>query len=114
MRIKPLSMNLAALAVAFLATSACNKEHGASPAAGPRASSDLAPNTVVATYNDKKVTVAELDEFVKGRLNELEEQKYQIRRQGLDPMIMQTLVQAEAAKLGISEEEYFKREIEDK
>lgn len=108
-----------AAAVALASLAGCSK--GKVPAAGATASSgssDLAPDTVVATIGDEKVTAAQLDEHLKSQMQQLQEsydkQKFQMRKQGLDQMLMEKLVKAEAAKKGITQEQYLKAEVDDK
>jgi protein-disulfide isomerase len=87
------------VAAAFvLALSACSK-----PAAPPDAPGAISspPSTVVATYADKKITLAELDASMVKEL-------YQLRRQALETMILRSLVQADAAKVGKGEEDFLR------
>jgi protein-disulfide isomerase len=104
---------------------ACNKEKKAAPSAGPSTTSsqasgpaELAPDEVVATINGQKITAAQLDEQIKPQLRNLDEQiqktRFQIRRQGLDQMIIERLVKAEAAKTGMTDEQYMQAEVEKK
>ena len=104
---------VAALASSVLALAcACSKQ--AHTAGGATGAPDLAPDTVVATYNGKQVTARQLDEHLGDQLQELEKQKYQMRRQGIEQMVVQELVRAEAAKKGQTEDQFLKAEIEDK
>ncbi|MHB8878813.1 MAG: thioredoxin domain-containing protein [Myxococcaceae bacterium] len=75
---------------------------------------DLAPDTVVATYGDKKITAAEIDGELGDQFQEIEKQKYQMRVQAIDKLVIQALVKAEAAKKGLTEEQFLKAEIDDK
>ena len=74
------------------------------------------PNTVVALVNGEKVTLAELDKALMGQLRAMEkehrEQVFKIREQGLEQMVVERLVKAEAKKRGVSEEELLKAEVE--
>ncbi len=104
---------------AFLAASllaGCNKEKA--PATAPTATSTTAepsPDTVVATYGDgQKITFGELNDRIKEPLANLEKQKYQLRKQGLEGFVVERLVQAEAKKRGMTEEEFLKAEVDDK
>lgn len=110
---------LAALAAAAaLSVVACNKGKTTSSASSTSAQSELAPDTVVATVGSETVTVAQLDEHLKAQLQQLQDsyqkQKFQMRRQGLDQMLMEKLIKAEAAKKGMTQEQYLKAEVEDK
>jgi len=81
-------------------------------------STESAPDTVVATINGQPLTSAELDEELKTQMQDLDQQyqrqKFQMRRSGLEQVIFRRLVQAEAKKKGVSEEQYLKSEIDDK
>jgi protein-disulfide isomerase len=66
-----------------------------------------AGDEVVATYAGKKLTLRELDEKISAEL-------FELRRNQLEQIILQDIVQMEAKKLGLTEEEYLKREIEAK
>lgn len=123
------------LALLVIAAVGCNKEKapatsatGASAAAQP---SDLPPSTVVATVSGKNITLGELDKQLENELADLEEtyrqQKFQLRRQGLERMVLEQLVRAEALKKGFqdkpaegdkpketAEDQFLKAEVEDK
>ncbi len=105
-----------AVLVFTLLSAGCGK--GKSAPAGASASatspSEMAPDAVVATIGSEKITAAQLDEYVKGQLQQKEKEKFQIRKQGLDKMVMDKLLKAEAAKKGVTEEQYVKSEIDDK
>lgn len=117
-----LSRPLLLACLASLSLLACNKEKvaAAGPVAPSRAtsSSDLAPETVIATIGDEKITAAQLDEQIAPQLRQMEEelgkQRFQLRRQKLNQMVMERLAKAEAKKRGISEEQLLKVEVEDK
>ena len=112
---RPIRIALAAL-MAVALTAGCNKEK--SPAVSAPAAAacpgEPAPDTVVATIGDQKVTMAELNERLKDPLANLDKQKYQLRKQGLEGFVVEKLVQAEAKKRGMTEDEYLKAEIDDK
>ncbi len=104
---------------ALVLAAACNKgKTSAASASSASSPSDLAPSTVVATLGSESVTAAQLDEQLKGQLQQLQDnyqkQKFQMRKQGLDQMLMERLVKAEAAKKGIPQEQYLKSEVDDK
>lgn len=110
----------AGLPVALLAlgTAACNKVNtssGKGQQAGALAGAQAeTPDTVVATVQGQNVTLGELDEHIKAQLSDLDEQKFQMRKQGLESMLNERLVKAEAKTRGVTEEEYFKSEVEAK
>ena len=106
-----LSVALCTSLVACACTSTAPKSpEGASAAAAAA----LSPSTVVATLGGRKITLAELDTSVTGQLKDLDEQRFQIRRQGLDSFINQALVKEAAAKLNLTEEAYLKQEVDGK
>ncbi|MGI5863714.1 MAG: DsbA family protein [Myxococcales bacterium] len=90
---------LFSVAAAALALSACNK--ASLPAPAPNGQTATAADPVVATYSGKKVTMNELDTFLAKDL-------YEMRRQGLETMILRELVGIEAKKAGQSEEEFLR------
>ncbi len=102
-----------AAAAALLGAFSCTKDGKAGPAATDKPK-DISPDTVVATYSGKKITLKELDEYLGEQLEELERQKHQLRRQGIDQMILEQMVTAEAEKKGMTKEQWLKSEIDDK
>ncbi len=104
----------------LLLLAGCDKQKTAAGTAGQTAAGpDLPPEMVVATFSDQKITAAQLDEKVKPQLAEAEEkyqkEKFQLRQQTLDRMILESLLEAEAKKRGFANGEAFiKAEIEDK
>jgi protein-disulfide isomerase len=115
MKTHRLSIFSTVLVTVSLLACACTKGPTAPTvsAAGKDAAEPKA-DTVVATVGDQKITLAELDDHVGAQLRELDEQRYQARRQGLDQMVNQQLVKVEAAKKGISDEQYLKDEVDAK
>ncbi len=115
---RPTSSILAALlAASFIA--GCNKENA--PATSPTTPAASAPageptpDTVVATFGDgQKITFGELNERIKEQLANLEKQKFQLRKQGIEGFVTERLVQAEAKKRGMTEEQLIKAEVDDK
>lgn len=112
-----LSRAVLAASLAALCLAACNKEKA--PATGGKAASpDLPPDTVVATIGNDKITAGQLDKELGAQLKQIEEQhqkqKFDMRRQKLDQIVMERLVKAEAAKKGQTEEQFYKAEIDDK
>lgn len=111
---------LAALLAASL-TAGCNKEKAPANAQAPAAqaqagnAAEPAPDTVVATFgNGQKVTFGELNERIKEPLANLDKQKYQLRKRGLEGLVTERLVKEEATKRNITEDQLLKAEIDDK
>jgi protein-disulfide isomerase len=119
MLMRSTSTLLAALVAASL-FSGCNKEKA--PAAAATATTPTAaaagepsPDTVVATYGDgQKITYGDLNDRIKDQLANLDKQKHQLRKQGIDGLVVERLVQAEAKKRNLSEEQLIKAEVDDK
>ncbi len=105
--LKLTSVGLCSLA---LAVAACNKQAKTSSTSAGAPS----PDTVVATYGSKKVTLQELDEQLGDEMQELEKRKNDLRRQGIEQLVLKDLVKAEADKKGLTEEQYLKAEIDEK
>jgi protein-disulfide isomerase len=84
-------------AAAALALAACNKTIAPAPAAP--AGGGAASTAVVATYAGKQVTLGQLD-------SEIAKDLYELRRQGLESMIVRSLVNEEATKAGKSEDAF--------
>ena len=108
----PKTLLAAALALAFAAGCSQNPR----PAAGGGVTLPAeSPDTVLATYgNGKKVTLKDLEEVAGPQLEELEKKKFELKRQALETLILQTLVKEEAAKKGQTEEQWLKEAIESK
>ncbi|MBZ4422403.1 thioredoxin domain-containing protein [Myxococcus sp. RHSTA-1-4] len=117
---RPTRVILAALLAASL-TAGCNKEKAPATTQGPAATAqqanagEPAPDTVVATFGDgQKITYKQLNEKIQDRLSELDKQKHQLRKRGLEGMVTEALVDAEAKKRGMTQDQYLKAEIDDK
>jgi len=68
----------------------------------------------VATVGDRTITRAELEEHVRPKLIEIDNERYEALREGLDELIAEELEKREAKARGISTEELEKQEITDK
>ena len=118
--LKRTSSTLTAVFLAASLLSGCNKEN--TPAAGAKATSTTASapgepsaDTVVATYGDgQKITYGELNEKLKEPLANLERQKHQTRKQGLEGLVVERLVEAEAKKRNLTNDQLVKAEVDDK
>jgi protein-disulfide isomerase len=69
---------------------------------------------VLATIGDHRITEAEVDQQARPQLAAIDNQIYQARKRALDQLIDEYLVTQAAKKAGLSEQEYVKREVEDK
>jgi protein-disulfide isomerase len=69
---------------------------------------------VVATVGTHTITQAELEKHVKAELMEIDMQRYEMLREGLDEMIAEEIISQEAAARGVTVAVLTKQEIEDK
>ena len=93
---------------------ACTRTAPSRPEGGASVTTDLSPDMVVATLGGRKITLAELDKITSAQLHDLEEQRFQIRRDGLDKYINETLVKEAAGRANLTEETYLKQEVDSK
>jgi len=121
MSMPSLRIVLAALVAVFV-TAGCNKQATPAASATNTASSaqcEMPADTVIATYKtdtgEQKVTYGELREKLGPSLDDLEKRKQEMIKRGLEGFVLEKLVQAEAKKRGLANEDAFiKAEIEDK
>jgi protein-disulfide isomerase len=99
-------------ALALLAA-ACQSPRSAQPAS--QAQSKESPQTPVAKVAGQTITAGELDELVKSDLSRLDQQyqeeRYQLRRQGLESMIRRKLFEDKAKAQGVSVDELVNKEV---
>lgn len=119
---RPSRIVLAAVLAASFAVG-CNKQ--TSPATSPTTaaasggSCDLPADQVVATFKvdgaEQKVTYGELTGRIGPQLTDLEKKKQELLKRGLEGFVIEKLVQAEAKKRGMANEDaLLKAEVEDK
>jgi protein-disulfide isomerase len=65
----------------------------------------------VARYGTTVITAEELDKSVRGQLNDLEQKAYDTRRQGLDQLINDRLLEAKAKAAGLDVDAFLKKEL---
>jgi protein-disulfide isomerase len=118
---RPLRLVLAALvAVSFAA--GCNKQSTPAASATNTAAGgqcDMPADTVIATYKvegaEQKVTYGDLTSRIGPQLADIDKRKQETLKRGLEGFVLEKLVQAEAKKRGLANEDAFmKAEIEDK
>ena len=66
---------------------------------------------IAATVGDRSITLQELDEAMATELTRIRQQEYELRRQGLDKVLADLLLQQEADSRGISVEELIEIEV---
>lgn len=115
MNVRLIKTTLSTVLAASVFACACNRapEVSGGVVAGDVATSQSAAS-VVAEVGEQKITMRELNEHVAPQLRELDEQQFEIRRQGLDQLVNQQLVQAAAMKKGQTEEEFLRNEVDNK
>jgi len=89
---------------------------GVAGAAGPAAATSLsgAPTDTVATVGPRKITRGELEDKVRSKLIELDTQRYEALREGVDEIVAEELMKQEAKDRNVSVDALQKTEITDK
>ena len=109
----PLPLLLLALASGCAGSRPAARTDAAAPAAG--AVCEPGPDTVVASFGDgSRVTLGQLDATLEKELAELDGQKRRARRQGLDALVFERLVESEAKRRGQPPDALVKAEVLDK
>ncbi|MBI2341585.1 MAG: SurA N-terminal domain-containing protein, partial [Deltaproteobacteria bacterium] len=72
------------------------------------------PAEVVASVNDLNITAGELTEAAKNRLQRVEQDIYEIKKDTLDGLVETKLIEQAAKKQGKSVDDYLKESIDDK
>lgn len=113
--IQPLRLSLIAVTAAALLVSAC-KENGSgstSPTAAVKGASEN-PNQPIAKYNDVTITLKDVDAKIAPQLKQFEKQKMELRQQAAEQIALEALAKAEAAKVGQTDEQWVKAQLESK
>ena len=108
MKLLPSPLSAAAVAFLFVLAGCAKQKTPATSGAGHA----LAADQVVATYNGGKITYGELEVEAKPKIQEIQNQMYQARREVLERMAVERIVKAEAAKKGQTEEQYIQARVE--
>ncbi|HET8732241.1 MAG TPA: SurA N-terminal domain-containing protein, partial [Anaeromyxobacteraceae bacterium] len=91
---------------------ACQSPRPAQPAAAQPQQNPSAP---VAKIGSQTITAGELDDLVKGELKQLdqqyEEQKYQLKRQGLESIIRRRVFEQRAKAQNVTPDELVNKEV---
>jgi protein-disulfide isomerase len=95
--------------LALLGAFGCARSRAASP---PAATED--PRQVIAKVGGESITLEEVDRRAAGKLQRLRNEEYDARRQALDEMIVERLLQKEAAERGITQDALLKAEVDAK
>ena len=85
---------------------------GAAPAPGQDKAA--APSAVAATVAGKQIAAKDVDDVVRAQLMDLRAREDQLRRQALDALVAQALIEKEAEARGTTPEALYKAEVEAK
>src|SRR6185436_11542850 len=73
-----------------------------------------AADAPVATVGNKPISKAELEKRVAAQLMEVDQQRYEVMREGLEALIAESLIEQEAAALKMKPEDLVKQQIQSK
>ena len=104
----------AALACVWMLSVACGQAQSPAAAQAPQPAADRAAGDPVATVGGVAITRGDLEALVAPQVAKLEEQAHQLRRQQLDALIAERLLDAEAKRRGVTPAALEKAEIADK
>jgi len=103
------------LAGALFVSVSCDKAPASQSDQATKQTSGVASNSsVVARVGDREITLSEVDERALKSNMAVFQQLYDARRQAIEELLSEALLDGEAARLGISREELETREIRDK
>jgi protein-disulfide isomerase len=97
--------------LALLGALGCTRAQTAPPPAPARGGE---PSQVVGQVGGDTITLEEVDRRAAGRLQRLHNEEYEIRRDALDAIIVEKLLDKAAAERGLTREALLKAEVEDK
>lgn len=114
--IQPLRMSLVAVTTAALLFTACKESGGAGTTSTTAAVTANAenPNQPIAKYNDVTITLKDVDAKIAPQLKQFEKQKMELRQQAAEQIALEALAKAEAAKVGQTDEQWVKAQLESK
>lgn len=95
-------------AAVLLPALACGRGSAAPPPPGAAAA---APDQLVAEVAGRRITLREVDERAAGGLQRLAQEEYELRRQALDELVWERLVEREASARGLSREALLEAEV---
>jgi protein-disulfide isomerase len=104
-------------ALAAIALAACARQPAAAqvkPAATPVATPTPVAPAVVASVNGVPITLREVDLRAANRLASIRQQEYEARRDAIDDMVAEKLLEREAAQRGLTVGDLLKGEVEAK
>src|SRR5512145_3064152 len=104
-----MTYRLLAVALVGLAASCRQQPHASQPSA---VASTRERSEVVAEIDGTKVTSAELEDRSRARLARLRQEEYEIRKEALDNLVGERLIEAEAKRRGLTREALVKAEVD--
>ncbi len=110
-RCRPVNRRMSAALSAIVFSAAMSAGFGAAAA---RAAESGGPDSVVATVGGHNITEKQLDDKIKPQMAQLEARMIAVKRQALESMAEDYLLEQAAQKAGISLDAYVKKEIDDK
>src|SRR5687767_7682735 len=110
MRLRSPSLPTHLLAAAALAT-ACSAPRGAAPAGAGSPSAPAGAEQPVAHVDGRAITRGELDARAAGGLQRLAQEEYELRRQALEEIVAERLLDAEATRRGVSRDALLQAEV---
>jgi protein-disulfide isomerase len=102
---------LALLPLALFTAGSCSRSSAPAATGAPPSA---APDTVVAEVAGRPITMAEVDRRAAGGLQRLAQEQYEVRKQALDDLISERLLDEEAAARGITRQALVQAEVTDK
>lgn len=112
--INPFRVSLVAAVAVALSFSACNKPAATTPTAPAAPGAAENPNQPIAKYNDVTITLKDVDAKIAPQLKQMEKQKMELRQQAAEQIALEALAKAEAAKVGQTDEQWIKAQMEAK
>ncbi len=103
-------LGLTLVAACFIIIAACGQGKKASAPVAASAN----PGEVVASVDGTSITAAELDEAAKSRLQRVAQEIFEAKKDVLDDLVENKMIEAAAKKQGKSVEAYLKENIDDK
>lgn len=98
--------------VLLAATLACSPSSGAT--AAPPASPAAGPDAMAAEVGGRRITLREVDQRAAAGLQRLAQEEYEVRRQALEELIAERLVEQEASARGLTPQALFEAEVASK
>ena len=111
MRRRSIPLPLRLFAAAALSTACSGPRGAAPPAAGSPSAAPAVADQPVAQVDGRAITRAEVDARAAGGLQRLAQEEYELRRQALEEIVAERLLDAEAARRGVSRDALLQAEV---